>query len=178
MDEQWKDIEGYEGLYQISNKGRVKSLARIKFKEDGTIHGRVPSDFILKLAKNKKGYLRARIYKDSIPNSYMVHRLVASAFLEVDTVEREFVNHKNGIKDDNSASNLEWVTPRENQNHYLMNIKLINTPIGIKKKGKKYISRIWKGRKEIYLGYFATIEEAVKARLDYETNNFLPNKYL
>lgn len=106
MEEIWKDIKGYEGLYQISNMGRVKSLPKKNVK-------RYQSELILKL-KNNKGYLQVNLYNKRKMKAYQIHRLVAENFLEKPKLE---VNHKNGIKSDNSIENLEWVTPKENMQH-------------------------------------------------------------
>lgn len=89
--EEWKDIDGYNGLYQISNLGRVKSLL---------------SNTILKPNHDSYGYVRVNLYKDKKSKIHKIHRLVAKAFLPDYSDELE-VNHKNEIKDDNGLSNLE-----------------------------------------------------------------------
>ena len=106
MPEIWKDIKDFEGKYQISNLGRVKSLAR----------ARRPEDTIMKLSLDK-GYHRVNLINHQFKKKrFNVHRLVALAFLPNPENKSE-VNHKNAIKIDNRAINLEWMTRKENQNH-------------------------------------------------------------
>lgn len=111
MEEIWKDIEGYKGLYQISNTGNVKSLER-------KIHGkkchRKLKETILKPIKTNRGYLRVKLCKENKVSKVRVHRLVAEAFIKKPELE---VNHIDGNKENNSVENLEWVTPRENKKH-------------------------------------------------------------
>lgn len=104
--EVWKDIEGYEGLYQVSNMGRVKSLGK---------RGAIKQPIERKNPK-RKGYLVMQLYKDNKPKNCYVHRLVAEAFVE-NPDNKETVNHINGDKHDNRASNLEWSTHAENNAH-------------------------------------------------------------
>lgn len=107
----WKDIEGFEGLYQVSNMGNVKSLAR-KYKNGITNK----QDIVLKQSTNPKGYKSVYLCKDSKVYAKNVHRLVCVNFLD-NPENKSDVNHKNGIKSDNSLINLEWVTRSENIKH-------------------------------------------------------------
>ena len=92
-NEIWKDIEGYEGIYQVSNLGRVR-----------TIHGEIKHQ-----STNRDGYNQVSLTKGGKTTSHGIHRLVALSF--VDGYEPELVvNHKNEIKNDNRAANLEWCT--------------------------------------------------------------------
>jgi len=113
MEEIWKDIKGYEGYYQISNRGRVKSLAR-KTKYQNTtreLKEKIKSTFI-----STNGYERVELSKDNSNKKYNIHRLVAEAFIT--KIEgKEFVNHINGIKTDNGVENLEWCSQSENELH-------------------------------------------------------------
>ena len=105
--EEWRDIPGYFGLYQVSNFGRVKSLV-------GT--HRESRERILKPYKTKYGYLRVRLCKDGKVKQFYVHRLVAEAFIpNPDNLPQ--VNHKNENKTDNKVENLEWCTAKYNQNY-------------------------------------------------------------
>lgn len=109
MTEQWKDIEGYEGIYQVSDQGRVRSLDRV-----GVARQRLKGK-VLKPGTNRNGYCYVILCKKLTVKHHAVHRLVALAFLGPDR-ERQ-VNHKSGKKTDNQALNLEWVTAKENMRH-------------------------------------------------------------
>lgn len=122
MKEIWKDIEGFEGYYQVSNLGRVKSLDReIVFnngkseKAKTMIRGR-----ILSITKQTQGYSQVGLCKNGTQKSYRLNRLVAKAFIPNPFGKPE-VNHIDGNKDNNRADNLEWVTSQENSIHALKN---------------------------------------------------------
>lgn len=97
--EQWQDIPGYEGLYQVSTLGRIKSNRSIK-----------------SLHIDKGGYLTVWLCKDSIQKNYKAHRLVALAFIP-NPENKATVNHIDGNKQNNCVENLEWATHSENINH-------------------------------------------------------------
>lgn len=102
MEEIWKDVKDYKGLYQVSNIGNVKSLRNNK---------------ILKfLYRRKEAYASVILCDDKKRKQFTVHRLVCVAFL-LNPENKEQVNHKNGIKNDNRLENLEWVTRSENIIH-------------------------------------------------------------
>jgi hypothetical protein len=113
MTEIWKDIQGYEGLYQVSNLGRVKSLERWVQN-----HGKMQHhpEKIKEPSRKEKGYRTTQLYKEGKVQNVYVHRLVAEAFV-ANPDGKETVNHINGNKDDNRAENLEWNTYTENNNH-------------------------------------------------------------
>lgn len=123
MIEEWKPIKGYEGLYEISSFGVVKSL---KGK-----NGVVFPKYDLSIT----GYWRVGLSKNKKQTKYLLHRLIAIAFIP-NTENKPFINHKNGIKTDNKIENLEWCTASENMQHAHNNnlIKVI-TPV---KKGNKF----------------------------------------
>lgn len=104
MKEIWKDIKGYEGLYQISNLGRVKSLCYQ--------HGKTPK--ILKQAKDYDGYCLVSLSKNGKHITAKVHRLVAEAFIGHSDLQ---INHKDENKSNNNLSNLEYCTPKYNSRY-------------------------------------------------------------
>lgn len=101
--ESWKTIDGFNGNYKISNRGRVMSKARGKWKEMSPSHDRY-------------GYLKISLREDGRPKTRSIHQLVATAFVGGRRDELE-VNHLNGDKEDNRPTNLEWTTCPENLAH-------------------------------------------------------------
>jgi hypothetical protein len=108
--EVWKDIPGYEGLYQVSSLGRIKSLDRHR------MDGRHYRERILKPSSDLAGYLSVELCKEGTGKRILVHRLVAQVFVPNPENKKE-VNHINGTKADNRSENLEWNTSSENQLH-------------------------------------------------------------
>ena len=114
MMEEWRDIKGFEGYYQVSNLGRVKSLPReIRYANGGS---RKNDGGILTPRTKGKGYLGVSLSNDKEQVSKSVHRLVAEAFIPKPNRELA-INHINGIKTDNRIENLEWTSYRENNLH-------------------------------------------------------------
>lgn len=109
-EEIWKYVKGYEGLYCVSNLGRVMSLPR----EDG--YGRVVSGRVLSEREHTNGYKFVALTKDGKSKQYRIHRLVAEAFVP-NPFEYSEVNHIDGDKANNSAENLEWCTRSDNNKH-------------------------------------------------------------
>ncbi len=144
MKEIWKDIKGYEGLYQVSNLGRVKSLDRwITYTQTNqhdpigkVVHQKFPSR-ILTPRKTKSGYLRAQL----VNKDFYIHRLVCNNFIRP-LKPKEEINHIDGNKQNNNLENLEIVSRIENQNHaYDTNLnKVIEKAKDIIVNGKLYHS--------------------------------------
>ena len=112
MEEEWRDIVGYERLYQVSNTGKVKSL---NYKKTG-------KEKILKLQTDKNGYLFVGITKNGKRKYKKTHRLVAEAFLD-NPNNLPQVNHKDENKENNCITNLEWCTNEYNHNYGTRNIR-------------------------------------------------------
>lgn len=110
----WKGITEFEGNYEVSNLGRVRSVERILIRSNGTTHTRVSK--VLKPATDGNGYLRCALSFNGKLYTRKVHRLVAQAFIEND-VDGLVVNHLNFNRQDNRVENLEWCTALENANH-------------------------------------------------------------
>ena len=103
-NEQWKDIFGYDGIYQVSDLGRVRSKK----------YGRW---IVLIPLKHPKGYLQVRLYRNSKGKTVKIHRLVAQAFIPNDDESKTQINHRNEDKSENKVSNLEWCTAQYNMNY-------------------------------------------------------------
>lgn len=113
----WKDIIGYEGLYQVSNLGRVKSL--------GNGGSNNSKERIMKLKIGSRGYYEVSLCKEGKHKTFTIHRLVAMTFIP-NPQNYPCVNHKSEIKTDNRVDNLEWVTQKENSNYGTRNKRLGN----------------------------------------------------
>ena len=110
----WKPISGYEGFYEVSNLGRIRSLERIVECSDG--RKRKIKDRTLKGSSYSGGYSGVTLHKDGCAKFVNIHRIVAEAFVP-NPLEKEEVNHKDENPSNNHASNLEWVTHKENINY-------------------------------------------------------------
>ena len=116
----WKDIPGYEGLYQISNYGRVKALAK-EWKSHHTAKLK-HRETLLKCQISKSGYLSVTLYKNRNYIHYRVHRLVALVFI-TNPENKPFINHIDFDRKNNRVENLEWCTSRENNAHSIENMR-------------------------------------------------------
>ena len=137
MEEIWRDIEDYKGLYQISNKGRVKSLKWGKER-------------ILRPGTNRLGYMFVCLYHDNMKKTVKLHRLVAQAFIP-NPENKPQVNHLDENKKNNCVDNLEWASAKENSNYGTRNERLTGKPficiIQYSKDG--LFIREWKGAMEV-----------------------------
>lgn len=120
MVEKWKPIEGYEGLYEVSNLGTIKNLKKNSIK----------MPYI-----TKQGYFRIELWKNNKGKKYFVHRLVAEAFLPKIEGKTQ-VNHIDECKTNNNVKNLEWCTNLENHRHGTINERISKSLTNNKKKSK------------------------------------------
>jgi hypothetical protein len=165
LSEIWKDIKYFEGLYQISNFGNIKRLKNSKEK-------------LLKPSIEKKGYLKIRLSKNCKVYSFKIHRLVAIYFIE-NKQNLKQVNHLDGNKLNNNFTNLEWVSNRENINHYYLNINKSSKYPGVsfKKDVNKWQARIRIDKVRYNLGNFLKEEDAAKAYKNAQLMYNIKDKY-
>lgn len=103
--EEWRDIKGYEGLYQVSNLGRIKSLPKMR--------GFVLQESKIKNEEYSNGYVRCKLHKGKESRKFLVHRLVAEAFIP-NPENKPQIDHIDRIRNNNNVANLRWCTPKEN----------------------------------------------------------------
>ncbi len=154
----WKDIPGYEGLYQASNLGRVRSLDRRSMHRG--LNEKIIKGRVIKPISNKKGYLYVGLSLNGKVKRCSIHVLVAMAFLShVPNGNTVVVDHINGTKDDNRLVNLRLVTNRENLSIEGRN-KSGYTGVVWFSKTKRWGANIQLNGKRTFLGGFKTPEEA------------------
>lgn len=148
--EEWRDIKDYEGCYQVSNLGRVKSVERVITRSNGRPH--TVKERILKPAKNSRKYLNVRLLINGVGGSKAIHKLVAQAFIENPNGYTD-VHHKNHNRSDNRVENLEWMDRGE---HHAIHDKEIHSKRVVQiNKISGEIIRCWESTREIEreLGY-------------------------
>jgi hypothetical protein len=151
MEEIWKDVIDYEGLYQVSSIGRVKSLNYLRSGKER----------ILKNGKDSDGYMILILSKRLIRKTGRVHQLVAESFIDKDYKSKGLVvNHKNFKRDDNRLENLELTTQRENNNKKHLPSSSKYTGVSWQKRLKKWKCTISISGKNKYLGVFDNEKEA------------------
>ena len=106
----WRPIKDYEGLYEISNTGKVKSLKKTRLNNTSI------EEHIMKPSINHNGYLRVELSNNGKRKSYLIHRLVANAYIPNSNIKLQ-INHIDGNKQNNNLNNLEWCTPQDNVIH-------------------------------------------------------------
>ena len=164
MNEIWKDVPNYDGLYQVSNLGNVKSLPRIIYRD-----GKIPVPLKGKTLSNvlkKRGYLCVVLHANGLKKQYEVQQLIAMTFLgHVPCGMKMVVDHINDVKTDNRVENLQVVTNRHNacktQGRYSSQYKGVSWC----KSSNSWMSRIEIDRKSKYLGLF---KDEYKAYLAYQ----------
>ena len=161
----WKDIPNYEGLYQASNLGRIKSLPKYKHYNNGRV------DFLkerILILKTHNKYKCVNLYKNKVQKTFGVHRLISMCFID-NPLNKKCINHKNFIKDDNRIENLEWVTHRENNKHFNESKNFTSKYIGVcwnKKSEKWEVGCTIQGIKK-YLGLFENELDAKNAYINF-----------
>jgi hypothetical protein len=159
MEEIFKDIPNYEGMYQVSNLGNVKSLPR--FRKTGTVSGGyITKEKILKKTIYSNGYVIATLNNYGKKEKKSVHQLVAMAFLNhKPNGFKLVVDHINNIKTDNRLENLQIITNRENSSKKQKGTSKY-TGVSFSVKSKKWASAIFLNGKSIFLGQYLTEKEA------------------
>ena len=148
MEEEWRPVKGYEGLYEVSNMGRVKSLHYGKER-------------ILRMPDNSAGYRNVEL-ENKAPQRKLVHRLVAEAFIP-NPMNLPVVNHLDGDKHNNCVSNLEWCTYRQNTLHAIK-LGLFNPsfPSTVNCKGPKGKPIVVYAKTGEFVSFFSSATEAAK----------------
>lgn len=140
MIEEWKPIKGYEGFYEVSNTGKVRSVNRELVKPNGISYHY--KSVVLKQRDNGNGYLIVCLRKRCSHKNKYIHRLVAEAFIPNPENKSE-INHKDGNKTNNVISNLEWCTRSQNAQHGFDN--------GLLKKGENHYAHIFTEKEVKYI---------------------------
>lgn len=145
MKEIWKDIKGYEGLYQISNLGNVKKIKNKKYNINKKEVEEKEINKYISIGKHKLGYKNVKLTdKNGIRKNLFLHRIIAEAFIE-NPNNFNIINHKDGDKSNNDINNLEWTSQKDNVNHAWKNGLCENVrkvcAINGRKKSKKIIQK-------------------------------------
>lgn len=128
VNEEWRPVVGYEVLYEVSNLGQVKSLDKVILRKNGIIEHRKGK--ALSLFHSKQGYIYIVLTtKEGKPKREAVHRLVAKAFIPNENAEKNHIDHKDGNRENNVVSNIQWVTRTENMHNPITEAR-INAAIG------------------------------------------------
>lgn len=171
--EKWRPVLGYEGIYEVSNLGNVKSLFRII--ERGKIKEYPIKERILKKTFDGNYYC-VGLYKNKKLQTIRIHRLVGLVWKE-NPNNHNILNHIDSDKLNNFESNLEWVSHLENSSHSFLR-KQNYCGVHRKKKGGYWVATITYKKQQIHLGSYKTELEAYASRCKFEKENGIVNKYL
>lgn len=167
--ELWKDISGYEGFYQISNLGRIKSLERTFYSgKNHNIEKHYPSMILKNKVYPTTGYEYIDLSKMGVVKRFKIHRLVALAFIP-NPCHKPFIDHINTIRNDNRVENLRWVNGIENMNNILTKSNFAASKLGDRnpmKRKQKPILQIVPSNGEIIAEYSGCKEAARELGLD------------
>lgn len=165
---EWRDVVGFEGLYEVNSEGQIKSLDKLSPHWKGGI--RNIKGKILTGTLDKDGYKVVSLSLNGVKKIHKIHRLVAECFIE-NPSNKETVNHINGIKADNLVSNLEWNTHRENSIHRsLFSSKTSKySNIHFCKTANKWIAQIQSGKSKKMIGAFDSEDVAYNKLIEYKT---------
>lgn len=167
VKEEWRPIAGYEHLYEVSNRGRVRSIDRYIKNSRG--YTRLIKGRTITPTGNGNGYKLVGLSVCGHKKNFYVHRLVAKAFVTNPDNKPE-VNHKNYKRDDNFAENLEWCTDKENTKYSVRNmrhprnVKTGTFGKGIRLRNHKYEVGVYHSGKQYYLGRFENLTDAIAVR--------------
>lgn len=178
MEEIWKDIEGYEGMYQISSMGRCRALERTVYSKIRDMHLTYKPCMIVGSISNV-GYRCYSLGKDGKMRTFTAHRLVAKAFIENTDERLNQVNHKDMDRLNNRYDNLEWVNNRENNSHSKRAKSKSSKYVGVsfKKNEGKWAAGIKIKNKSYALGLFDDEEKARERYIEELKARNLTNRY-
>jgi hypothetical protein len=166
VQEIWVDVKGYEGAYQVSNLGNVRSLER-EVKQGIYGHTRCVGGSLMKPRDNGHGYLIIPLSKEQKRKNFYIHRLVAEHFVE-NVCGLKYVNHKDFDPHNNRSDNLEWCTQRENIQYSVHRMRKPHKQWKVPATGEKYIyfrdGRFRLSIRNVVDKTYSTLAEAVEAR--------------
>lgn len=176
-EERWVDFIGYEGYFKVSDLGRVLSLDRKIICSNG--RKILYKSNILKNHISKRGYYVTDVRVNFLRKTFYIHRLIAIHFIP-NPLNKEQINHKDSNPLNNSINNLEWVSNLENTCHRSKKKKYSSEYLGVgwDKHQNKWKCQIYFKGKSKHIGVFNTEEEAYEARVKFEKENNIQNKYL
>jgi len=177
MVEIWKDIIDYEGYYEISNLGNIRSKEKTIINKNG-FSRKLPLKY-LKLNIGSKGYLGLGLSKNNKVHYFELHRLLAIHFIEKNNIDFNIVNHIDGDILNNNLDNLEWTTLRENTTHGILKNSHTSKYTNVYKiiNSKKWYACVELNNKSCHLGSFDNEIDANNAVIKFKKENNIINKY-